>query len=113
MEAHATMKYARSSPRKAKLVADAIKGKMVGEALSMLELSIKKSAAQDMAKVVKAAVANMQSVHTEASIDVDELRIADVRIGQGPRMRRYRARAQGRVGQLIKRMCHITVKVMN
>ncbi|MBD3344860.1 MAG: 50S ribosomal protein L22 [Chitinivibrionales bacterium] len=113
MEAQATLKYARTSPRKAQLVADAIKGKMVGEALSMLDLSIKKSVAHDMAKVVKAAVANMQSKNTETNIDVDDLRIGDVQVGQGPSMRRFRARAQGRVGQIIKRMCHITVKVMN
>lgn len=113
MESVAKVKYLRSTARKARLVANAVRGKMVGEALSLLELSINKKVAEDVAKVLKSAVANMQSKHVDAAIDVDGLKIKEIRVDEGPVLKRFRARAQGRASSTIKRMCHISVTVAN
>ena len=113
MESVAKIKNLRSTPRKARLVADVVRGKMVGEALNLLELSINKKVATDIAKTVKSAVANMQSKHSEAAIDLDELRIKEIIVDEGPVMKRFRARAKGSASGIIKRMCHISVTVAN
>jgi len=113
MESSAKVVNLRSTPRKARLVADAIRGKMVGEALCLLELSINKKAAVDVAKVVKSAAANIQSKHSDAAVNVDELRIKEIRVDEGPVMKRFRARAKGSASGILKRMCHISVTVAN
>lgn len=113
MEAKAKVRYLRSTSRKTRLVADAVRGMMVGEALSLLDLNVNKKVAIDIAKLLKSAVANMQSRNTEASVNVDELRIKEIRVDEGPVMKRFRARAQGRASQILKRMCHVTVTVAN
>lgn len=111
MESRARVRYLRSTSRKARLVADAVKGKMVGDALSMLNYTIKKGVAADVAKVIKSAVANMQNRHAESNIEVDNLRVKDIRVEQGPTLKRFRPRAQGRAARILKHMCHITVTV--
>ncbi|MFP4416124.1 MAG: 50S ribosomal protein L22 [Chitinispirillaceae bacterium] len=111
MEAKAVAKYIRVTPRKARLVADAVRGKMVGDALSVLEYSISKQASQDVAKVIKSAVANMQSKHADAAVDEEELQVKEIRVDDGPTLKRFRARAQGRVGRILKRSCHVSVTV--
>ncbi len=113
MEAKATAKYIRTAPRKARLVADEIRGKMVGDALSLLQFSINRSVAEDISKLIKSAVANIQSKNTDITVDADELRVANIYVNEGPVLKRYRARAQGRAGKIIKRMCHISVTVAN
>jgi len=113
MESTAKTKYLRSTARKARLVADVIRGKMVGDALNLLELSINKKVATDIAKTLKAAVANMQSKNVETAIDVDELKIKEIRVDEGPVLKRFRARAKGSAARIIKRMCHISVTVAN
>ena len=113
MESKATVKYLRSTSRKTRLVADAVRGMNVGEALSLLELNINKKVAADIAKLLKSAVANLQSKHAEAAVEVDELRIKEIKVNEGPVMKRFRARAQGRASQILKRMCHVTVTVAN
>ena len=113
MKSTATLKYLRSAPRKARLVADAVRGKMVGDALSLLEFSITKGVAKDFAKVIKSAVANLQSKKSDTPVDVDDLRVADIQVSQGPTQKRFRPRAQGRAGRILKRTCHITVVVSN
>ena len=113
MESKAKIKHLRSTARKARLVADAVRGKMVSDALAILQFSIKKDVAVDVAKVVKSAVANMQSKHTDAAIDVDALRITEIRVDGASVLKRFRARAQGRAAPIAKRMCHITVTVSN
>lgn len=111
MEARATAKYLRTTARKARLVADEVRGKMVGDALGLLEFGIRKRVAHDVMKVVKSAVANMQSKHEDAAVDAEELRISEIRVDEGPMLRRFRARAQGRASSIEKKMCHITVTV--
>ena len=86
---------------------------MVGEALNLLDLSIHKKVATDIGKLLKSAVANMQSKHNDTAIDVDELRIKEIRVDEGPVMKRFRARAKGSAAGIIKRMCHISVTVAN
>jgi large subunit ribosomal protein L22 len=113
VEAQATCKYLRKTSRKACLVADAVRGKMVGEALSLLQYSINKGVAEDFIKVIKSAVANLQNKNTDASINVDELFVKRVLVNQGPTLKRFRPRAQGRTGGRLKHMCHITVLVSN
>ncbi len=113
MDAQATAKYVKATPRKARLVADEIRGKMVGDALSLLEFSISKSVADDISKLIKSAVANMQSKNTDITVDVDELRVKEIFVNAGPMLKRFRARAQGRAGRILKRMCHVSVTVSN
>ena len=113
MESTAKVKFLRKAPRKARLVVDAVRGKMVSEALSLLELTMKKGAAIDVAKVLKSAVANMQSKHTEAAIDVDELRIKEIKVEEGPVLKRFRPCAHGRAARILKHMCHISVTIAN
>jgi len=113
VDAQATAKYVKATPRKARLVADEIRGKMVGDALSLLEFSISKSVADDISKLVKSAVANMQSKNTDITVDVDELRVKEIFVNAGPMLKRFRARAQGRAGRILKRMCHVSVTVSN
>lgn len=113
MESKATAKYLRTTARKARLVADEVRGKMVGDALSLLELSIKKDISKDFSKLIKSAVANMQSKNPEVTVGADALKIKKVCVEEGPVFRRYRAKAQGRVGRILKRMCHISIVVSN
>jgi large subunit ribosomal protein L22 len=113
VESTAKVRFLRATPRKARLVVDAVRGKMVSEALSLLELSIKKAVAVHVAKVLKSAVANMQSKHTEAAIDVDELRIKEIKVEEGPVLKRFRPAAHGRASRILKHMCHISVTIAN
>jgi large subunit ribosomal protein L22 len=107
------VKYIRTAPRKARLVADEVRGKMVGDALSLLQFSINKGIADNIAKLIKSAVANMQSKNPDITVDADELRVTKICVDEGPVLKRFRARAQGRAGKILKRMCHISVTVSN
>ncbi len=111
MEARATAKYLRSTARKARLIADAVRGQSVSNALVRLEHGSKKKASEDIAKVLKSAVANLQNSNLDANVNVDDLRIKEIRVDEGPMMKRYRARAQGRAYGILKRMCHVSVTV--
>lgn len=113
MEAKATVRYLKTGPRKARLVADEVRGKMVGDALSLLEFSIKKGVSKDISKLIKSAVANMQNVNPDVTVDADELKIKTIYVDEGPVQKRFRARAQGRAGRILKKSCHISVTVSN
>jgi large subunit ribosomal protein L22 len=113
VESTAKIRYLRRTARKARLVADAVRGKLVNEALSILELNIQKDVAVDVGKLLKSAVANMQSKHAETAIDVDSLRVKEIKVEQGPVMKRFRPAAHGRAAPVLKRMCHISVTVAN
>ena len=107
MEVAAKLSGARISAQKARLVADQIRGKKVGEALNLLAFSSKK-AAEIMKKVLESAVANAE--HNEGA-DVDELRVSTIFVDEGMTMKRLRPRAKGRADRILKRSCHITIKV--
>lgn len=113
MESKAKVRYLHKTPRKARLVADAVRGMMVSEALSLLELSMRQGAAADVAKLLKSAVANLQSKHTETAIEVDDLRIKEIKVEEGPVLKRFRPCAHGRASRILKHMCHISVTVSN
>ncbi len=107
MEVSAKLSGARISAQKARLVADQIRGKKVDEALNLLTFSSKK-AAELIKKVLESAIANAE--HNEGA-DVDDLRVSTVFVNEGRSMKRIRPRAKGRADRIIKRSCHITVKV--
>ena len=107
MEALAKHRFARTSPQKARLVADQIRGLHVEKALEVLSYSTKK-AADLMKKVLESAIANAE--HNEGA-DIDELRVAKVFVDEGPTMKRIKPRAKGRADRVLKRSSHITVVV--
>jgi len=106
-EAKATAKYIRLSPRKARSVVNAIRGKDVAVAFQYLDFSPKKSA-RVVQKVLRSAVANAEN---NFSLDVDNLFVKAVYVDDGPRMKRIWPRGRGRADILMKRMSHITVVV--
>lgn len=102
-------RHLRGAPTKYRLVADAIRGKAVNEALATLELS-KKRAAGPMEKVLRSAIANAEDL--EPGIDVDDLYIVEIFVDEGPRLPlRIRPQPMGRAYPIIKRTSHITVKL--
>ena len=105
MEAKATAKYVRVSSRKAKLVADLIRGKSIGEALSVMTLTPTK-AATIIEKVVLSAMANAENNH---GMNPDKLYIDQIYANQGPTLKRYKAGPQGRAFPIKKRTSHISV----
>ncbi|MCZ6575289.1 MAG: 50S ribosomal protein L22 [Gammaproteobacteria bacterium] len=107
MQVTATLKYIRISPQKGRLVADQIRGLPVAQALEILQFSGNK-AALPLRKAVESAIANAE--HNEGA-DVDELRVATVQVDEGPTIKRWRARAKGRVARIKKRSSHIMVTV--
>ena len=107
MEVIAKHKGARISAQKARLVADQIRGKTVGEALNILAFSSKKGA-DLVKKVLESAIANAE--HNEGA-DVDELRVSAIFVDEGMTMKRIMPRAKGRADRILKRTSHITVKV--
>ena len=107
MEVAARLKYARISAQKVRLVADQVRGKPVEQALQLLAFSPKKAAAI-IKKVLESAIANAE--HNEGA-DIDELKVSQIYIDEGPSMRRWKPRAKGRVNHIIKRTSHLTVMV--
>ena len=107
MEVAAKLKGAQISAQKARLVADQVRGKPVEEALSLLEFSPKK-AAHIVKKILDSAIANAEN---NEGADVDELKISSIFVDEGTTMKRLRPRAKGRADRILKRSCHITVKV--
>ncbi len=107
MEVSAKLKGANISAQKARLVADQVRGKDVEAALELLTFSNKK-AAELVKKVLNSAIANAE--HNEGA-DIDELSISSIYVDEGLTMKRIRPRAKGRADRILKRTCHITVKV--
>jgi large subunit ribosomal protein L22 len=105
MEAKAVAKYIRMSPQKVRLVVDLIRGKKVQEAKNIL-LYTRKYAAGIVAKVIKSALANATQ---NPNIDENILYVKEIFVDQGPTLKRWRARAQGRAAGIKKRTSHITV----
>ena len=107
MEVAAKLKGARISAQKARLVADQVRGKGVEDALGLLSYSNKK-AAHIIKKILDSAIANAEN---NEGADVDELKISGIYVDEGMTMKRLRPRAKGRADRILKRTCHITVKV--
>ena len=107
MRAEATLKHARISAQKARLVADLIRGQRVEQALNTLSFSTKKGAGL-IKKVLESAIANAE--HNEGA-DVDELKVESIQVNEGPTMKRIMPRAKGRANRIMKRTSHITLTV--
>lgn len=105
MEARATAKYIRISPQKARLVVDLVRGKKVDEAQKILMFT-RKYAASAVRKALNSALANAKQ---NAYMDENILHVKEIFVDQGPSLKRWRARAQGRAASIKKRMSHITV----
>ncbi|MGH2803987.1 MAG: 50S ribosomal protein L22 [Gaiellaceae bacterium] len=106
-EVRAEALYVRIAPRKAALVADQIRGRTVPEARTILAF-MTRDAARDVRKVLDSAVANAEANHGLAG---DDLFVTAAFVGAGPTLKRWRARARGRVARIKKRTCHITIEL--
>jgi len=107
MEARAVARYIRMSPRKARLVIDAIRGKNVNDALQIVQLSHKK-AATPIRKTLESAIANAEN---NFDVDVDELYVVRATVDMGRALRRLRPRAYGRADIIRRPTSHITIVV--
>ncbi|AMQ04741.1 MULTISPECIES: 50S ribosomal protein L22 [Bacillales] len=106
-QAKATARTVRIASRKVRLVVDLIRGKKVGEAIAILRLT-PKAASPVVEKVLKSAIANAEHNY---EMDVENLFISEVFVDEGPTMKRFRPRAQGRASAINKRTSHITLVV--
>lgn len=106
MEARASMKQIRISPRKARLVADLIRGKDASDALAILATNPKRKISDALTKLVTSAMANAQE---NMSLDVDKLYVKTLLVDQGPTMKRWLPRMRGRADRILKRTSKITV----
>ena len=101
----ASARYVRVTPRKARLVADQVRGLSVPEAQTLLAFSTR-GAARNFAKLINSAAANAENNH---DLVADELRVAEVLVDEGPTLKRWRARARGRASRIEKRTSHLTI----
>jgi ribosomal protein L22 len=101
----ASARYVRIAPRKARLVADQIRGLHIDKARALLQFS-PRSAAEDIHKLLNSAAANAENNH---DLIGDEMRISSITVDEGPTLKRYRPRAQGRATPIHKRTSHIAV----
>ena len=105
----ANAKYVRSSARKARLITDLIRGRSVPEARTILAFS-SRAVARDVEKVLRSAVANAES-RPDLHWNGDDLVVVRASADEGPTIKRHKPRARGRVNQILKRTCHITVEL--
>lgn len=108
MKGTATLRFARVSAQKARLVADIVRGKDASDAVRLLAYLPKKSAPL-IRKLIESAIANVE--HSNSDVDVDSLFVQSIEVNQGPGLRRFRPRAQGRATPIVKKTAHITVTV--
>jgi large subunit ribosomal protein L22 len=101
----AKARFVRVAPRKARLVADQVRGLPVTEARTLLEFSTR-HAARDVARVIESAAANAEANH---DLVADDLRIAEINVDEGPTLKRWRARARGRAARIDKKTSHLSV----
>jgi ribosomal protein L22 len=101
----ASSRYVRVAPRKARLIADQVRGMHIEQARALLEFS-PRGAAEDIRKLIDSAAANAENNH---DLIGDEMRISEITVDEGPTLRRFRPRALGRASRINKRTCHIAV----
>jgi large subunit ribosomal protein L22 len=101
----AKARYVRVAPRKARLVADQVRGMPVDEARTLLAFSTR-GAARDLARLIDSAAANAEANH---DLIADEMRITEISVDEGPTLKRWRARARGRATRINKRTSHLSV----
>ncbi len=111
MEAKAQARFVRVTPQKARRVVDLIRGKQATEAVAVLKFA-PQAASEPIRKVVESAIANARVKADRASEAFDERRarrLPQAFVDEGPTLKRFRPRAQGRASQILKRTSHITV----
>jgi len=101
----ASARYVRVAPRKARLIANQVRGMHIEQARALLEFS-PRGAAEDIRKLIDSAAANAENNH---DLIGDEMRISEITVDEGPTLRRFRPRALGRASRINKRTCHIAV----
>jgi large subunit ribosomal protein L22 len=101
----ASSRYVRVPPRKARLVADQVRGLHIDQARALLQFS-PRGAAHDIGKLIESAASNAENNH---DLDADEMRVAEITVDEGPTLKRYRPRALGRATPIHKRTSHIAV----
>ena len=106
-EARAILRSLRGSPQKLNLVAQSIRGKKVGDALNILTFS-KRRVSNDVKKLLESAIANAENNH---QLDVDQLIVAEATVGKALVMKRFRPRARGRTGKILKPFSRLTIVV--
>jgi large subunit ribosomal protein L22 len=104
---HAVGRFIRMSPQKSRLVADLIRDRYVGEALTILRFSEKKKISAILEKVLRSAIANAQQ--KTPNLDVDNLYISRIQIGGGPVAKRIRPAPMGRAHRVVKRTSHVQI----
>lgn len=109
MPVTAKLRRLRAAPRKVRLVADLIRGKSVEEAQAILQFTVKKSAAP-LLKLLNSAVA---SAKNNQRLEAAQLYIAKITVDEGPKFKRWRARARGRAAEIQKKTSHITLVLDN
>jgi len=107
MQTQAVLKFVRMSPKKARAVADLVRGKKVDEARNILKFSTRKPA-RLLFKVLESAIANAENNH---GADVDELKVQAIFVDQGPVLKRIMPRAKGRADRILKPTSHVTIRV--
>ena len=107
-EVRASAQYLRVTPRKARLVVEHIRGRSVPEARTVLAFT-PRAAAREVEKVLASAVANAEANH---GLLGDDLIVSAAYVDEGPTIKRWRARARGRVSRINKRTCHVTIRLM-
>lgn len=105
MEARATLRYARISPRKVKVVLDLIRNQPADKAMAILKFT-PKAACEYLVKLLKSAMANAEANH---DMDVSKLYVAECYVGDGPTLKRIRPKDHGRAHRILKRTSHITL----
>ena len=108
MEARAEARYLRTSPQKARLVVDLIRGQRAGDAINILRTTNKRIA-PTVEKVLQSAIANAQNKSED--VDVDALFVSEAYVNEGPRMKRVRPAPMGRAYRYQRRLAHIVIKV--
>jgi ribosomal protein L22 len=101
----ASARYVRVAPRKARLVADQLRGLTVPEARTLLDFSIR-GAARNLGKLIDSAASNAENNH---ELVADDLRISEIHVDEGPTLKRWRARARGRATRIEKKTSHVSV----
>ncbi len=101
----AKARFVRVAPRKARLVADQVRGMPVIDARTLLAYSTR-GAARDLARLIDSAAANAEANH---ELVADDLRIVDIRVDEGPTLKRWRARARGRATRIDRKTSHLSV----
>jgi large subunit ribosomal protein L22 len=102
----AKLRYLRVSPRKTRLVVDLVRGKGVAEAINILTFT-RRAACEPVRKLIESAIANAE----DQDANVDELYVDRIFVDEGPTLRRFRPRAQGRATRINKRTSHITCEL--